>query len=122
MANTVQNGNRIAWTYTDDNATAWRVSAKQVYVQHATDGVKYGGTAAAPSVPAKPRTLRMRRVYCTLASGKVIGVPAYTTAAALWTTPGTTLTRDENGVDATATSTARRLGERQPGRQTYQST
>lgn len=120
MANTVQNNNRIAWGYVDDASVTWRVSAKQVYVEHGTDGTKYGGSAAASSVRAKPRSLRMRAVEAT--SGAVtIRVPAYTTSATIWTTPGTTLTRNLNGVDATFTTTSVKHEEKN-SRQTKQST
>jgi hypothetical protein len=105
MANTVQNNNRIAWGYVDNSSVTWRVSAKQVYVEHATDGAKYGGSAAASSVRAWPSSWTMRTVECTSGS-TTIRVPVYAKTAALWTTPGTTLTRTLNGVDATFTSTS----------------
>lgn len=105
MANTVQDNNRMAWRYTDNNSQQWRVSAKTVYVTHGVDAAKYGGAAAASSMQAKPASLKMRSVECT-SGATTIRVPCYDTACALWTTPGTTLTRNLNGVDATFTSTA----------------
>lgn len=120
MANTVQNNNRVAWTYVDDASVSWRVSAKQVYVEHSTDGAKYGGSAAASSVRAKPRSLQMRTVEMT--SGAVtIRVPVYDTSAALWTTPATTCTRNLNGVDATFTGSSVHHEERN-SKQAKQST
>ncbi len=120
MANTVQNGNRIAWGYTDNAGVTWRVSAKQVYVEHATDGVKYGGAAAASSVRAWPSSWKMRTVKCTSGATAIL-VPVYSTSAALWTTPGTTITRTLNGVDATFTSTSTKH-EEEYDKQSLQST
>jgi hypothetical protein len=51
-------GNRIAWTYTDDDGNDWRVAAQKAL----TDQTKLGGAAAALSVPPKPPTLKMRRI------------------------------------------------------------
>lgn len=117
----MQDGNRIAWTYTDNNGETYRVSAKAVYVNDVTDGTKYGGTAAAASLKAKPRGLRMRAVYATSAAGDTILVTCYTAAATAFATPGTTLTRNINGADVSVTTTAMQLPERS-GKQAKQST
>jgi hypothetical protein len=114
VANTVQNQNRIAWTYTDDAHNDWRVSAKQVYVEHASDGVKYGGAAAAGTVPHLRKGHRMRAVKCTSTGKPDKWIPAYETTAALFDTPGTTVTRDYAGADATYESTATYRGEKLP--------
>lgn len=121
MASTKAVGNRVAWTYTDNNSETYRVSAKDVYVNDVTDGAKYGGTAAAASLKAKPKGLRMRGVYATTAAGDTILITCYTAAATAFATPGTTLTRNVNGVDVEATTTAMQLPERS-GKQCKQST
>lgn len=112
MASTKADGNRVVWTYTDDAARDWAVSAKAVYVLDATDGAKYGGSAASASTVAKPRQLRMRAVKCVSSAGKAIYIPVYSTSAALWTTAGTTVTRDLNGTDTIFTATSTKRGER----------
>jgi hypothetical protein len=61
----------------------------------------------------------MRAVYCTSGGNKVL-IPCYDVTAALWTTPGTTVVRNLNGVDATFTSTKDKREEK-GGRQCLQS-
>lgn len=112
MATTKVDNNKVAWTYTDNNAETYRVSAKSVYVLDGTDGAKYGGSAASAALKAKPKGLRMRGVYCTSAAGKTILVTAYEPTATVFATPGTTVTRNINGVDVVVTSTAMQLAER----------
>jgi hypothetical protein len=119
MANTKQNRNAVAWTYTDGSSQDWRVSARAVYVLDITDGAKYGGEAAASNVQGKPKGLRMRAVYCTSGGVKTL-IPCYDTACDLWTTPGTSVVRNLNGVDATFTSTKDKREEK-GGRQCLQS-
>ena len=111
MASTKADNNRVVWQYTDDSGADWAVSAKAVYVLDGTDGSKYGGSAPATSVPAKPRQLRMRAVKCVSSSHPAIWVVSYTTGSDLWTTPGTTISRDLNGTDTAYTSTKGRRGE-----------
>jgi len=79
--------NRIAWTYTDDDGTDYRVAAQKAI----TDQAKAGGAAAATSVPLKPLGLKMRRMNCTDGSGHTRGVVCYETDCDLWTTPGTAI-------------------------------
>jgi hypothetical protein len=119
MASTKADRNAVAWTYTDEASQDWRVSARGVYVLDVTDGAKYGGSAAAGSVRGKPVGLKMRAVYCVSPAGKTALIPAYDTACDLWTTPGTTVTRDLNGVDIVFTSTADKRAEK-AGRQCKQ--
>jgi len=113
MASTKADNNRVAWTYTDDKGNDWRVSAKAVYVNDVTDGTKYGGSAAAASVARLPKGYQMRKVYATC-GGKLLAIPAYEVTAAIWTTAGTTLTRNLNGTDTTATTTEGTLAEKRP--------
>ena len=114
MANTVQDNNRVAWGYVTSESTpiTYCVSAKKVYVQ-GDDAAKFGGSAAALSTKPIPRKLRMRAVKCV--SGTIKRwVPCYTVSATLWTTPGTEVTLNQNGVDATYASTADHRPERLP--------
>jgi len=107
MASTKADNNRVVWQYTDDGGIAYAVSAKAVFVLDGTDGSKYGGEAPAATVPPKPKQLRMRAVKCTSSGHPTIYVPAYTTTATIWTTPGTTLVRNLNGTDVTYTVAAK---------------
>jgi hypothetical protein len=113
MASTKADNNRVVWTYTYKTATTYAVSAKAVYVLDGTDGAKYGGSAPAASVLPKPKGLRMRAVKCISAGHPAIWVVCYTAACDLYTTPGTQVTRNLNGVDtvydATATVRAERM-------------
>lgn len=121
MASTKADNNRVAWTYTSDKGTTYRVSAKAVYVLDGTDGAKYGGSAAAPTVARLPHGMRMRAVACTSAGLPDKYIVCYTAAATLFATPGTSVTRDVNGVDAAYLSAARTRGERMPRDTTRQS-
>lgn len=114
MASTKADNNREAWTYTDDAGNDFRVSSKTVYTSDVTDGAKYGGTNAASTVAHLPKGWRMRAVKCTSAGNPDKWIPCYETTADLWTTPGTTVTRDLNGNDTVYTSTASRRSEQQP--------
>lgn len=105
MASTKADNNRVAWTYTDKKSTAYAISAKAVYVLDGTDGVKYGGSAASASNRRIPLDLKPRRVKCTSDGKPDKWVIAYSTAATIYTTPGTTLTLDCNGVDTVYTTT-----------------
>ena len=112
MASTKADNNRVAWTYTSDKGTPYRVSAKAVYVLDGTDGAKYGGSAAAASVERIPKGLRMRAVACTSSGHPDKYIVCYTSAAILFATPGTSVTRDINGIDAAYVSADRVRGER----------
>jgi hypothetical protein len=114
LATTKADNNRCVWTYVDDNAASYAVSAKAVYVLDGTDGAKYGGSAPAATVPAKPKQLRMRAVKCISAGHPAIWVPVYAVGATLWTTAGTTIVRDLNGVDVTYTSGRGHRAEHNP--------
>jgi len=112
MASTKADNNRVGWVYTDDYDLDFCVSAKDVYVNDPTDGAKYGGSAQTGVEPAKPRQLRMRRVRCTASGHKDKWVVAYEVTATIWTTPGTTLTLDSNGVDVAFTAAREKRAER----------
>jgi len=112
MASTKAVNTRILWKYTTANALNYAVAAKSVYVSDATDGTKYGGSAPAETVPSLPNKFRMRAVKVTDATAHSIWIPVYTEAAALWTTPGTTVTRNKSGLDVVFTATDQTRGER----------
>lgn len=101
MASTKADNNRVSWAYTSSESTpvTYAVSAKAVYVLDGTDGAKYGGSASEAANKRLPRGFRMRAVKCTSAAHPDRWIPAYDTACALWATPGTSVTRDLNGVD-----------------------
>lgn len=121
MASTKADNNRVAWTYTTDRSVAYRVSAKAVYVLDGTDGPKYGGSAAAATVPKLPKGFRMRAVACTSSGKPDKYIQCYTSAADLYTTPGTSVTRDVNGVDAAYVAANRARAEKEPRDTTRQS-
>jgi hypothetical protein len=121
MASTKASGNRVSWTYTDDDGADWSISAKGAYVLDVTDGAKYGGAAAGASVPPIPGNMRPRRVCSVDASGNQRYVIAYELTATIWTTPGTALELNYFGSDVAFTTTNRRRGERTNRRGTYQS-
>lgn len=113
MANTVQDNNRVRWTYTDDQGDDWAVSAKKEYTDQVdgSSNVLVGGSAAAASVPAWPSSWRLRRIKVVLANHKPAYVVLYETTAPL-ATPGTAFTYNENGVDVVGASTNIIRGER----------
>jgi hypothetical protein len=114
MASTKADNNRVAWTYVTDRAVSYRVSAKAVYVLDGTDGAKYGGSAAASTVPKLPKGFRMRAVACTSSGKPDKYIQCYTAACDLYASPGTTVVRDINGVDATYTAASRARAEKEP--------
>jgi len=103
---------RILWKYTTAGGLGYAVAAKNVYVSDVTDGAKYGGSAPAATVPSLPNKFRMRAVKLVDAAAQTIWIPVYTEAAALWTTPGTTVTRNKSGTDTVFTATDQTRGER----------
>lgn len=113
MASTKADNNRVAWTYTTNKGIDFRVSAKAVYVLDGTDGVKYGGSAAASTVAHLPKGFRMRAVKCTSAGNPDLWIPCYEADAPL-ATAGATVTRNLNGVDTVYTSTDTIREERLP--------
>jgi hypothetical protein len=119
MATTKVDNNRIAWTYTTNDAEAFRTSAKYVYVGTGDDAAKFGGSAAAASMRALPASFRTRKALVVDAAGATRAVVVYETDAALWTTPGTTVTLNKNGVDTVFTSSGDLKPERY-GRSTKQ--
>lgn len=118
----MQDGNRIVWTYTDEDGTAWNIAAKKVYVTDVTDGAKYGGSAGDEDQPQLPGNFRPRRVKCVASGHDDRWVIAYTNAATIWTTPGTTLTLNANGADVAYTTTKYKRGERANRAGTQEST
>lgn len=112
MASTKADNNRVAWTYTNNKDVDYRISAKNVYVNDGTDGVKYGGAAAAGTVARFPKGARPRAVKCTHAGG-AIWITFYEPTAPI-ATAAATVTRNINGVDTVCTSTGDVREERMP--------
>jgi hypothetical protein len=106
--------NRVAWTYTDDQAVDYRISAKAVYVAQGGGTVPQGGAAAAASVRRIPKEIKPRRVKMVdVATGnKVRFEVAYAVDAPIWTTPGTTMDLNINGAAVSCQATATHRGEK----------
>lgn len=108
--------NREAWVYeTDIAGLTFRVSSKTVYTSGA-DAAKYGGSQADGSEDTLPYGFRMRAAKCRSAAGVVRWIVCYDTDCDLWTTLGTTVTRDINGVDTEMTRVKGVRGEKFPRR------
>jgi hypothetical protein len=102
---------RVLWTYTTNDSTDYAVAAKSVYVE-GLDTAKYGGSECVTALPNLPNGFRPRAVKCRGTDAKTRWVTAYEVTATLWTTPGTTITLNSNGVDIVFTATASTRGER----------
>ncbi len=107
-------GNKIAWTYTDDFGHTWRRAAEKAITDQ-VDGnsdPKVGGTAAAVSVnPMSKSKLRPRGVYCTAAGHPKKLVVVYAPGAPLLTA-GTTINLNTGTDSVSYTSTTETLPER----------
>jgi hypothetical protein len=91
-------GNRIAWTYTADDGSTYRVAAMKAM----TDQDKLGGTAAAGTLQEKPSAIKMRRV--TVSNGTYSRVlPCYEPGAPI-VTAGETVTANAAGDSRSLTS------------------
>lgn len=110
MASTKADNNRVGWVYTDKKARDWGISAKAVYVQDVTDGAKYGGKVRTTERRI-PKDLKPRRVKCVASGQPDKWVIAYEEDATIWTTAGTNLTLNCNGVDTTYTTTEKTRDE-----------
>lgn len=74
--------NRIAWTYTADDGTAYRVAAVKAY----TDQAQQGGADGHAVAKSKPASIKMRRITCRNAAlGLSRVVPLYAVGAPLAT-------------------------------------
>jgi hypothetical protein len=113
MPSTKADNNRVSWAYSDDSTPpeVFAVSAKAVYVLGA-DAAKFGGSASEAANRRIPKELKMRKVKCIAAGHPDKWVPCYSTACDLWTTPGTTVTLDLNGVDVSYASTKYKRSEK----------
>jgi len=112
LASTKADNNRVSWVYADDSGGEYAISAKAVYVLDGTDGTKYGGSASQSDNRRIPKELKPRRVKCVSAGKPDKWMIAYETTAAIWTTAGTTLTLDVNGVDTVYATTLAKRGEK----------
>lgn len=108
----LNSANKIVWTYTDDAAVDWKITATKAITDQLDTGTpKVGGSTPEGSENPWPRSWRPRKVY--MANGLIRRAQvAYSTTALIWTTPGTTLQLN-NGADvATFTAQSTHLGER----------
>lgn len=92
-------GNRIAWTYTADDGTDYRVAADKAL----TDQNKLGGSAAAATVKPKPGYIKMRRCTVSDGAGHSRVVPVYEVTAPI-VTAGTTINVNVGEDSASMTS------------------
>jgi hypothetical protein len=83
--------NRIAWTYTADDGTQYRVSALKAH----TDQAKQGGADGSAVALAKPASIKMRRVTCRTSTGVSRVFPLYEVGAPL-ATAGETINANLN--------------------------
>lgn len=88
--------NRIAWNYTDDEGSTWRVAAMKAM----TDQAKLGGSASNAGVKEKPSHIRMRRATVSNSAGHSRVVPVYEVSAAI-TVAGETINCNR-GLDSEA--------------------
>jgi hypothetical protein len=91
--------NRIAWLYTADDGTIYRVAAEKAI----TDQAKQGGSAYAGTGTPKPASLKMRRISVSDGAGHSRVVPVYVAGAAICT-PGETINLNLASDSATFTS------------------
>lgn len=112
MTSVQADGQKTAWTYTDDNGSDYLVAIKTVTATTSGNAAKIGGAAGTATLDEMPNELRPRAVKCVDATGYARYVICYTTAATLWTTPGTTIVLIKNGEDTTFTSTKTKRPEK----------
>lgn len=97
---------RIAWTYTADDGTNYRVAA----VKALTDQAKQGGADGSAVALSKPGTLKMRRVSCRTAGGVTRVFPLYVAGSPL-ATAGATINANVDGVSTSFISRGNPLPE-----------
>jgi hypothetical protein len=112
MASTKAGGAKTAWTYSNDLGTKnYTIAAKTAYVV-GDDSAKFGGSAAVAANDSIPNGYKPRRAK-VVSAAKVIRWPiCYTVDATLWTTSGTTVTMDIDGVDTVMTSDGTKRAEK----------
>jgi hypothetical protein len=85
-------GNRIAWTYTADDGTDYRVAAKK----ELTDQALLGGADGSAVATSKPADIKMRRITCHSATYGSRVVPVYEVGAPICT-KGTSININVDG-------------------------
>lgn len=100
-------GNKIAWTYTDDNGVDWRVAvSKRITDQvNGSSAVKVGGSAAAATVTRLPSWIKPRRRYVTYGAVRR-SVVCFDRTCDMWAVAATTITLETSGATQTFTRTA----------------
>jgi hypothetical protein len=97
--------NRVAWVYSADNGTDYRVAA----VKDMTDQDKQGGKAYT-NEPAKPASIKMRRITVTTAAGASRVIPVYSLDADILT-EGASVNVNVLGTMTAATSSGNPIPE-----------
>lgn len=77
--------NRIAWLYTADDGSIYRVAAQKAL----TDQNKLGGSAAVGNETPKPSSIKMRRISLSDGAGHSRVVPVYEAGAPICTVGAT---------------------------------
>lgn len=77
--------------YVDDDGNNWCIWAEKTTIEHAGNGAKLGAAVTNGGCPPIPRSLKPRYVWAKGASGVLRKVICYTSSAAMFTTPGTTI-------------------------------
>lgn len=115
--------NRVAWTYTADDGTTYRLAAVDGYVTQVSGTTPLqGGSAAAAGLRAKPASLKPRRITVRdTVNGDSRVIPVYTTDAPI-ITPGTTIMLNRLGDSYSYTSFGGLLNEDNGRRVIKQST
>lgn len=106
----VLSGNRIAWTYTADDGTAYRVAADKAL----TDQNVLGGADGSAVARGKPGALKMRRTTVSDTAGRSRVVPVYTAGATIMT-PGTSINVNVLGDSHALTSSGTLIPEKPLG-------
>ncbi len=97
---------RLAWNYTADDGTVYRVAA----VATLTSQAKQGGSAGSTTALSKPANLKMRRVTCRTAGGVARVFPLYEIGSPL-ATAGETINANVDGVSTSFISRGNPLPE-----------
>jgi hypothetical protein len=92
-------GNRIAWNYTADDGSVYRVAAQKAL----TDQAVLGGSASSGAIPEKPSAIKLRRVTVSNANGHSRVLVCYEVGAPI-VTPGTAVNVNYNGNSEAFTS------------------
>lgn len=106
--------NKVAWTYTDDDGTDYRIAATKAITDqlNGSSAPKVGGSAALATVARLPKHIKPRKRYVVSAGGVRRAVICYDKTCDLWAVGGTTITLETGGADVAFTRTTSYFNER----------